>query len=516
MMKNRPELYLFATAIATAIGCASEAGEPLLAEELAEGPAATTAAAAAASCVVPTVDIDRSLFVSPTAAAEQTELRTRFPVSRIMQQIFTSSGATLPGDGTALWKRWWDTQNAATGAAFADNPHCSDNGQTINGFPVACPRNEGALATSLPDSHFPVALVYRPDLTPADFSTCGEARIVTARPNDASGRNLPIFEAAIPNPEPSCPKSGCRKVAQFWANLSAVSSFSQRLDALERLYFTGLTVAQDGFAMLPVMSAANLGLPDPSTGARRGQIRTNQFMTGAGPQIWQLREFKLALACPPSASCKLLVEPASVKINPFGPLLNDPLLPGAPSPGPAYRTELLTQLTALSPQDVNAITMATSAQFNAGQSTSQGVPFLDDNYGVQLLLGNPLGFRLTLTNQLAMQGIPLLADNIAARAMTQSCAGCHQLSNNALLGGLDASGALLTWPASAGFVHTVENGTRSPALNNVFLPKRKSILEQFLADTCTTTCTGVRALGPAVAADPDEVPLTITGKRTVH
>ena len=103
-----------------------------------------------------------------------------------------------------------------------------------------------------------------------------------------------------------------------------------------------------------------------------------------------------------------------------------------------------------------------------------------------------------------------------ARALTQSCAGCHQLSNNALLGGLDASGGLLTWPASAGFVHAVEDGTRSPALNNVFLPKRKAVLEQFLADTCTSTCTGVRARRPAVAADPDEVPLTITGKRTVH
>jgi len=502
-MKHRPELYLFATAIVSAIGCAAESGDAILAEEPVE-----TATAAAAACVVPTVDIDRSLFVSPTTAAEQTDLRARFAVSRIMQQILASSGAPRPANGTLLWQRWWDTQNGMLGGVFLDNPHCSDAGQTVNGFPVACPRNEGALATSMPDGHFPVALVYRPDLTPADFSTCGEARIVTAKPNDASGRNLPIFEAAIPNPEPGC-ASGCRKIAQFWADLSAVASFPQRLDALERFYFTGLTVAQDGFATQPVISAANLGLPGPG-GARQGQVRTNQFMTGLAPQIWQLREFKLNLACPSPTNCKLFFEPVSVKTNPFGPLFNDT---NAQPLGPAFRADFLNQLTALSPQDVNAIGMSTLAAHNAGQSNAQGT---ENNYLTQLGLGNPAGFKATITSQLAVLGIPLTADNMATRATTQSCGGCHQLSNNVLLGGLDASSNPLRWPASAGFVHTVENGTRSPALNNVFLPKRKSVLEQFLTDTCLTTCTPARALAPAIATDPDEVPLTITGQRTVH
>ena len=504
-MKNRLELYLFATAIATAIGCTTDPSEVILDEEPTE---------LAACPAVPVVDIDRSLFVSPTAPLEQAELRLRFSVPRIMKQILTSAGTPRPLNDTELWQRWWDTQKSSVGSAFPDNPHCNDAGGTINGFPVACPRNEGALSTSLPDSHLPVALVYRPDLTPTDFSPCGEARIVIAKPSDASGRNLPIFEASIPNPEPSCPMAGCRKIAQFWAKLSANPNFSQRLDALERFYFTGLTAALDGVATSPAISAKNLGLPDAS-GARRGQVRTNQFMTGPNPQIWQLREFKMNITCPTSFTCKLFFEPVSDKTNPFGALFNDT----NPQPlGPAYRNQFLGQLSALSPQDVNAIGMATGASFNAGQSNASGS---ENDYGVHFLLGNPAGFRLAVTNQLAVLGIPLTADNIVTRATTQSCGGCHQLSNNDLLGGLDSAGNPLRWPPSAGFVHTLESGNRSAALNNVFLPKRKSILEQFLASSCPTLCPA--PVEPAPLADPtatarssEEQPMTIAGKRMVH
>lgn len=470
-MKNRPELYLCATAIVTTIGCITDPIEPLLDEE----------PEALAACPVPIIDIDRSLFVSPTAPLEQAELRARFSVPRIMDHLLASSGAARPASGTALFQRWWDTQNSSASAVFPDNPHCDDSGQTINGFPVACPRNEGALATALPASHFPVALIYRPDLAPLDGRTCGEARIVIAKPSDGAGRNLPIFEASIPNPSPSCGLAGCRKIAQFWAQLSSNASFSQRLDALERFYFTGLTLAQDGVAMRPVLDASNLGVPD-NTGARRGQIRTNQFMTGPNPRIWQLREFKLNRACTGTLGCKLFFEPVSDKTNPWGALFNDN---AAHALGPAFRGEFLDQVQALSPQDVNAIGMSTTNSFNAGQSNAQG---LENEYEAHFLLGNPLGFRRAIIGKLLALGVPLTAENIVARATTQSCGGCHQLSNNDLLGGLDGSGNPLRWPPSAGFVHTVENGTRSPALNDVFLPRRKQILEQFLVDTCPGLC----------------------------
>ena len=488
-MRARTAL-VFATAIATTIGCATESDELVPEDE------AQPQELALCPIPPPPIDIDRSLFVSPTLAIEQAELRQRFSVGRIMKHILVSSGAQFPADGTELFRRWWDTQNSAAIAQFPDNPHCDDNGATINGFPVTCPRNEGQLATALPDSHFPIALVFRPDLAPRDGSTCGEARIVIAKPNNGS-RNLPIFEASIPNPDPSCGLTGCRKIAEFWARLSTVNSFSQRLDALERFYFFGLNQAQDGVVTAPVLNASNLGLPS-STGVRRGQIRTNQFMTGPFQQLWQLREFQLAQRCT-ILGCKLFMEPVTVKTNPFGTLFND----GNPQPlGPAFRTEFLDQVKPLLPQDVNQIGMSTSSPFNAGQSNAQ---LTENNYAFHFGLGNPAGFRLDITNKLASLGSALTADNIVARATTQACAGCHQLSNLAPLGGLDAAGNPLRWPASAVFVHTLETGGRSPALNNFFLPARKKILEDFLASTCTSAC---------ALSEPDPTP--ISGKMAVH
>ena len=488
-MSSRIAKSLLVAALAAAIGCTvdpTDSGEEHVTET---GPLA--------ACVVPPIHVDRSLFVSPTTAADQAALRAKFPVSRIMKHLLTSSGAARPADGTELWRRWWDTQNATASSQFPDNPHCDDHSQTINGYPVQCPRNEGALATSSPDSHFPIALVFRPDLAARDGSTCGEARVVIAKANDATGRNVPIIEAVIPNPSPTCGLVGCRKIAQFWANLSVTPSFSQRLAALERFYFTGLTVAQDGVATQPVLNASNLGLPDAS-GVRHGQIRTNQFMAGPN-QIWQLREFQLARACT-GTDCRLYFEPVSAKTNAWGGLFND--LDPHPS-GPTYRAELLDQIEELAPQDVTAIGMTTSPSCNAGQSNAQGT---ENRYGVHFALGNPLGFRAALTTELVNRGLALTPDDIVARATTQSCGGCHQLSNNALLGGQDAQGLPLRWPASAGFVHVREDGTRSAALNNVFLPKRAQILTDLLNETCNGVC-----LEPSTAD-----PTPIGGKGTVH
>lgn len=466
-MNLRPALFL-ASALAAASGCTTDMEEP--------SPDPTPDAGPAACAAPPTIDVDRSLFVSPRAPAEQALLRQRFAVGRILSQILASSGAARPATGDELFRRWWDTQNNSETAVFADNPHCDDAGATVNGFPVACPRNEGVFARAAPDSHFPVALVYRPDLAAADGSTCGEARIVTAKPPDPTGRNLPIFEAAIPNPDPASGALGCRPIAQFWAHLTTVDDFGQRLDALERFYFVGLSAAQDGVATRPVLDAANLGLPD-AAGARHGQIRTNQFMAGPNPQAWQLREFKLARACE-GADCKLFLEPVSDKTNPFGALFDD----RDPNPaGAAFRAEFLGQIPSLAAPLPDAISMTTSEGFDAGQSNSLGA---ENQYVAQLAGGDPTGFRKDISDQLASLGIPLTANDIVARATTQSCSGCHQLSNGAPLGGLDPQGRPLRWPPSAGFVHTLEDGNRSPALDRVFLPSRQRLLAQYLFDTC--------------------------------
>ena len=504
-MKHRPQPRSVATSVVASLAAAAAAltAAACVPDDVGVDPLPPPgeASAAAAACTIPPLNVDRSLFVSPTAPTEQAALRARFSLSRILAHVLASSGAARPAGAAELFHRWWDSQNSAATAVFADTPHCDDADGTVNGYPVSCPRNEGALAAASvsPDSHVPIALVYRPDLAPRDGSYCGEARVILARPSDTAGRNLIIFEAAIPNPEPGCGVVGCRRIAAFWAGLSAVNAFSARMAALERFYFTGFDVVHDGLNMPPALDAAHLGLPD-GAGVRRGQIRTNQFMTGPNPQQWQLREFKLARACTPESGCKLYFEPVFVKTNPWGGLFNDL----APSPlGPTFRDAFLGQLTALAPQDVNAMSMTIGAGFNAGQSTAQGT---ENRYAAQLALGDPAGFRQAITDRLAALGLSLTADDIAARATAQSCAGCHQLSNNALLGGLDPAGAPLRWPASAGFVHVLETGTRSAALNNVFLPRRKEILEQYLRDSCTGAC--------PLSNPPDPTPLA--GRPLVH
>ncbi len=411
------------------------------------------------------------------------ECALRVPPARRLAARGASSGAARPAGAAELFHRWWDSQNSAATAVFADTPHCDDADGTVNGYSRLVPAQRGRARGSVRIARQP-----RPDRArlparsrPRDGSYCGEARVILARPSDAAGRNLIIFEAAIPNPEPGCGVVGCRRVAAFWAGLSAINAAPARMAALERFYFTGFAEAHDGLSLPPALDATHLGMPD-GAGVRRGKIRTNQFMTGPNPQQWQLREFKLARACTPESGCKLYFEPVSVKTNPWGGLFNDL----APSPlGPTFRDAFLGQLTALAPQAVTAMSMTIGDTFNAGQSTAQGT---ENRYAAQLALGDPAGFRQAITDRLATLGLSLTADDIAARATAQSCAGCHQLSNNALLGGVDAAGAPLRWPASAGFVHVLEDGTRSAALNDVFLPRRKEILEQYLRDACTSAC----------------------------
>ena len=73
---------------------------------------------------------------------------------------------------------------------------------------------------------------------------------------------------------------------------------------------------------------------------------------------------------------------------------------------------------------------------------------------------------------------------MADRATTQSCAGCHQLTNNKRLGGV----ADPKWPTTNGFVHVDEFGNLSPAVSFAFLPHRKGVLRNFLETTCGEVC----------------------------
>ena len=119
-----------------------------------------------------------------------------------------------------------------------------------------------------------------------------------------------------------------------------------------------------------------------------------------------------------------------------------------------------------------------SAQSQASGSTETNYLF---NFGTA-----PSAFRAAIDSALLATSSTLSADDIVARAQTQSCAGCHRLSNNAPLGGG------LIWPPSLGFTHVSERDidlevvagvTRykiSPALETTLLPRRKFVLDDYI------------------------------------
>lgn len=438
----------------------------------AANPAAPGSSLVAAAPAPKTIDIRRSLVVT-----EQTIL-ARFPLQRVLTQLAQQSA--VPGlTGTQLFQQWWDTQNPSPG--LYPGPHCDDVltpgiGSTLNGYPYLC-RGEGEgtqascdpFVAGSPCAYIPIGLFNRFDRAPESGAHCGEYRIVYAKQSgisSTSDRNLVIFEAVLPNPHPQQGLKGCQQIVDTWADLSGKEDIQLRAATLEQFYFEG----KGGIP--PVVSIANYG--DNALGA--GQIRTNQFsntITG-----WSLREFKLLRTCAAGSCSALRFTPVTNKNNAFGPLF-DPN--SSYSAGPAFSAYFPSQTTSLAATSVPGIDLDTSDVFNTGQSQASGVTAAEMRYVVQFGSA-PSPLRTALEGQLL--GTTLTPEDIVARAQTQSCAGCHRLSNGASLGGG------LTWPSSLGFTHVTERETElvggelryliSSTLLTQLLPARKQILEDFL------------------------------------
>jgi hypothetical protein len=351
-------------------------------------------------------------------------------------------------------------------------------GSTINGYPYLC-RNgaEGTqascdpFAVGSPCAYIPIGLFNRYDQAPENGAHCGEYRIVYAKESgiaSTADRNLLIFEAALPNPHPQQGLKGCQKIIDTWADLTPENDIQARAAVLENFYFTGQG------AVGPVVSIGNYG--DNALGA--GQIRTNQFSnTTTG---WSLREFKLYRTCSGSACTRLSFVPVTDKNNAFGPLF-DPSSTFATAP--AFRSYFPSQVSSLNGNTIPGLDISTPGTFNTAQSQASGASAAEMRYSVQFGTG-PSSLRTNLQTQLSSLGSTLTPDDIVARAQTQSCAGCHRLSNNVALGGG------LIWPASLGFTHVTERQTEvvagetrfviSDTLLNQLLPARKAIFEDFL------------------------------------
>jgi hypothetical protein len=422
-----------------------------------------------------------SIAVEPRRSLAVTDqvILGQFSFQRVMNQLVTQ--AALQGlTPLRLYRQWWDTANQAPGLGLG--PHCNDtltNGTpTLNGYNYTCPRAEGAqinedpfsAPATNPGAYIPIGLFNRFDLAGTNGSDCGEYRIIFARKEgqtNALKRNLIIFEAVLPNPQPFLGIEGCRPVAQFWADLSVENDPGVRATRLQNFYFNGLS----GF--MPVVHINNYG--NRISGAT-GQIRTNQFMQFS----WTLREFKLKKTC--NGSCALRFMPVTVKTNPAG-LLFSPTSVHSQKPD-FQNLAFPEQVTSLARNDINTFNMFTADRFNSGQSDAQ---FSENDYVAQFT-PNASTLRTNIQSKLTALGSTLTPDHIVRRAMTQSCSGCHQHNNAAPNNDL---GNGMTWPASLGFVHVSEvspdtgpDGQRfrlSPALMDVFLPHRRAVLENFLS-----------------------------------
>jgi hypothetical protein len=217
--------------------------------------------------------------------------------------------------------------------------------------------------------------------------------------------------------------------------------------------------------------------------------------------------------CPVTGSCKLVLRPVTVKTNPFHEMFN--VLNPAPDPrASVFQSVFPAESAALSNDDLNRLGMTISDRFNGGQSNSQD--FFEE-YEQQLLLGAPPNaFSAAIDAELAAIGrSDLDAEDVARRATTQSCAGCHELSNGKRLGGsVDPE-----WPSSRGFVHVDENRFLSQALWCTFLPFRKSVLDAFFTSKPRICTEAAKRLSPLVVVEPDTIlpmvplrELTVSGK----
>lgn len=476
-------------------------------------------------CVTPTptaptdLDFDRSFWIHDRATLDWVD-----PAPPLNVPADFSLASTLgalakqipvaPADQPSavdLFKTLWDTQNSVS--VVPGGAQCTDDGGTVNGFPVSCRTAEGAQASDGAvqiGKYWPIGLVNRLDLAHEGWRNCGEHRIVYGRKDVTSvaqlGRAFVIFEAVLPNPRPGC-RSACQPVAEFWANLSDPAlSTAARAEALRDFYYRGLP----GFE--PVVHIDHYtaqGVSSSYGSSGSGQIRMNLFFSA----LWVLKELMLSLDCS-GEECDLAFVPTMVKMNPFGPLWSTAVSGDAGNPrhglATDFQEDVLANVGSLAAAaggacpgaaggDINRITYPVARRFDAAESINFASG--PDDYRLSTLFSSPPPPPTVRFVDL-LQGSPdrcgLTGVQLVARAMTQSCAGCHDSGIEFGLTHADAIGPVklpngtttTRWPSSLEFVHASEINVGgmhalSPALTDVFLPERRRIAVEMLnQDTC--------------------------------
>jgi hypothetical protein len=418
---------------------------------------------------------------SPALILRDPEVLAELPLDRVLGRML-ELGDDLDTTPEELIQRVFDSNNTTQSGAFADGIHCDspDNRAHENAPAAFCPRTEGALAMTkgffdpgAPDGFVPVAVVNRIDLMSGD-QRCGEYRIVYAKVSGSGNpddRVFLILEASLTNPVDGCLEA-CRPAARLWHEMETRTP-AERAEAVRAFFFDGVS----GFA--PALVPQNLGLRDPgdisgpSYGESDGQLRVGQHMD----EVWEYRQLQLRA----TDEGRLRFEPVTVSNNP---------LPSRFAPDPfgdhdnyAFQYYFPKDDTwNLSVNDLRRIGMTTNDFDEAGESTLAGAGLPD--YASHLDTSSTFDHFITVTLQKSPAAQecppddPLDARAIARRASTQSCAGCHAPAT--VLGPERKIGCGLVWPDSLGQVHIDEKGELSPALKELFLPKRAEALGTFL------------------------------------
>lgn len=350
----------------------------------------------------------------------------------------------------------------------------------------------------------PVALFNRIDLAPADHAHCGEYRIVYAKngPRGTNGkvdfnkRMTLIFEAALPNPDPSGDRAQCEAVWRLWKGFATNSNDSQIGQKLAKFYYEGGKLDTQ-MAFEPVVHFSHYGV----IGA--GQVRANAFVTDDTSLNWHLRQWEVHFD-PNNPTKAPNFEVKAVNETPFRGYFSADPKHATPPPGTdAARFTALTglfQSTFVSDNvsfqqllavDALAAIPGPPKVTVADLINHVGVDIDDKFYAVEADAGPPGGkapddpavaigtnkaFKSAIDQRVkdlkVGSACGTTGDHVLNRMGAMTCGGCHQFSNSKEI----APG--VKWPTSLTFVHINEDGELSDLLKDRFLPFRFSLMDK--------------------------------------
>ncbi|MFZ5890458.1 MAG: hypothetical protein ACOY0T_05260 [Myxococcota bacterium] len=410
---------------------------------------------------------------------------TQFSVAETLTRIATNGGVAAGGTvwHDALFKNQRRKSNFPPGTP---GPFCDSVSfpARINDFIIGCAGNAAPLVGHL-DKWEALSVANRFDLAPEGGENCGEARASFYLPPgllQQPNRAFIIFESVVPNPKPQLGLDGCRPLQAFWSGLSIIADPVARGAKLAQAFYTGepsLTAA--GFK--PFFTFENFG-------PNKGRVRTETF---GGIALWDFREFRLV--ADGTVTTMPVAQSVATQI-----VSNDPQYGEHPK-SEQCRQELLSTLGTLIPANFNSLGVDVPPACFDGAST---------NFGARLESGIMAPERASYASALVARaeqifpGVNLSAQQIAARAQfSGTCIGCHHRPDmpeardlgQGLILPVPTIGPnetaddvsftqvnnLRTEPCAADGPDAARNCFKlSPVLGSIFIPHRKTVLENYL------------------------------------